>query len=97
MRSERRELAYELMQPYEMTNFKDELSSLQERIYLTDIHSVIISLEQVQLLVVDEALLLVKAVNSLRIMGRSVRLTKIQPSIALVLNECSDCFQISDS
>ena len=74
-------------------NYKPHL----ERIYLTDIHSVIISLEQVQLLVVDEALLLVKAVNSLRIMGRSVKLTKIQPSIALVLNECSDCFQISDS
>ena len=97
MRSEKRELAYELMQPYEMTNFKDELSSLQERIYLTEIQSVIISLEQVQLLIVDEALLLVKAVDALRVMGRSVRLTKIQPSIALVLNECSDCFQISDS
>ena len=97
MRSEKRELVYELMQPYEMTNFKDELSSLQERIYLTEIQSVIISLEQVQLLIVDEALLLVKAVDALRVMGRSVRLTKIQPSIALVLNECSDCFQISDS
>lgn len=91
------ELSYELQQPYNLQSLNDELWQIKHRIFADEIRVLILSLSQVDILAEDEVKQLLKTAKILRIMGRTVTITSIQPAIAKLMNEVDVSFEIGDS
>lgn len=90
-------LLYELQQPYNKKSLAEELWRLKQRAYSDDIRVLYLSMSQVDMLVKEEVIQLLKAIKILRMMGRVVRIENVQPAVAKIMNETDAYFDTLES